>query len=886
MGLFARLIAAASVLVLFMVGSVGWFSYRIIESSTRPRELASMRALADSWSREFELRANGWAANLALLRKNPAVAGLVRARLAGGRDPVDGIPFELWAERLSESFRGALDTDPAILQLRLIGEADLGREIVRVDRPSAGGPVRRTAETELQRKGERGYFVAAQGLAEGQLYVSPIELNREFGQVAEPHIPVLRIATPVFSAKGARFGALVINIDMTALLDSLRASAWADEQVFLARAPRDYVVHPDRELEFSRDLGLPAPTQTELDVWLASWSGREGRFTSMVDDMSVSVRRIQLAGGPTLTLVRRQSLASLGASSEIRNTALWIALAAGTLAWLGSLIIARGVTLPVARLTRSIERYPDELPENLPVDSPGEIGRLALTFKEMAHAVRAQTRQLEQAAQRDRLHVAVFNSSDDAIIASDLEGRITAWNPASEELYGYAIDDALGYELSLIEIGAGGPTLEQLHQAVRDRELVPPRDLELRHRDGHVVEVLASASPIVDDRGEVTGVAFTTRDLSTLRRSERQLRQLVEASPHGTAVIDRSGQISLTNRAMQSIFGYTGAEFANLNIDQLLPEDMRTHHTELRADYMRNPEIRPMGSGRDLFALRKDGEQIPVEVALSPFENLDGDTQIVASVVDITRRTKLAEASLAKRVAQLEQSNQDLREFATVASHDLKAPVRGIALLATWILEDLEGELQPETRENLRLLRSRVQRLQKLIEGILIYSSVDRAESRPREINTWALVTGVLDALEIPAAFDIRIEGSWPWVYWDETQLEQVFQNLIQNALVHHGKPLGEIVLRCERAEDAVWFHVIDDGVGIPESHRERIFNLFETLRPKDSTDSTGIGLATVKRMVGRNQGTIRVTDGSKGGVDVAFSVPHARVRWIQATTS
>jgi signal transduction histidine kinase len=202
----------------------------------------------------------------------------------------------------------------------------------------------------------------------------------------------------------------------------------------------------------------------------------------------------------------------------------------------------------------------------------------------------------------------------------------------------------------------------------------------------------------------------------------------------------------------------------------------------------------------------------------------------LAAVVSERRR---ALASLALQAAELARSNAELDEFARVVSHDLKAPLRGISSLATWIVEDCKDVLSAESQEHLSLLDERARRMSRLIDGVLSYSRVGRTRGSLERVDTRAVVEEVVDSLAPRRAVTVRLAGPLPLVRFDRTQLTQVFLNLIQNAVQHIGKPSGEVVVSCHETADAFEFSVRDDGVGIPEAHRPYVFQMFHVVDPK-----------------------------------------------------
>jgi signal transduction histidine kinase len=229
---------------------------------------------------------------------------------------------------------------------------------------------------------------------------------------------------------------------------------------------------------------------------------------------------------------------------------------------------------------------------------------------------------------------------------------------------------------------------------------------------------------------------------------------------------------------------------------------------------------------------------------------------------------------LNRSTAELKSINEELTQFADVVSHDLKAPLRGIISLSTWIADDYRDALDDEGRENLRLLVGRAHRMNELIDGILQYSRAGRQDLKLAVIETGALVAEVISTLAPPASVAVKTEGAFPAVVYDRTQLTQIFQNLIDNAVKHLEKAEGSITVSCRAARDFWEFSVRDDGPGIPEQHFERIFKIFQTLKPKDEVESTGIGLTLVKRYVERHGGAVTVRSIVGEGSTFSFTVP------------
>jgi signal transduction histidine kinase len=215
-----------------------------------------------------------------------------------------------------------------------------------------------------------------------------------------------------------------------------------------------------------------------------------------------------------------------------------------------------------------------------------------------------------------------------------------------------------------------------------------------------------------------------------------------------------------------------------------------------------------------------------------------------------------------------------LEDFAYVASHDLKAPLRGIDNAAKWLEEDLHG-LSDESRTMLELMRSRINRMEKLLDDLLTYSRTGRDETVVRETNVEDMIGNIIEVLGPPAHIKVRVEGELPIIVTASAQLEQVLRNLINNAIKHHDKQNGEVVISGGRSGDLLEFVVRDDGPGILPEFHGKIFQLFQTLKRRDGVEGSGMGLAVVKKLVEQQNTTITVhSQGDGKGAEFRFRWP------------
>lgn len=251
--------------------------------------------------------------------------------------------------------------------------------------------------------------------------------------------------------------------------------------------------------------------------------------------------------------------------------------------------------------------------------------------------------------------------------------------------------------------------------------------------------------------------------------------------------------------------------------------------------------------------------------------------QRLASQEAAEEKIKTLHADLKRHATQIEQANRELTDFAYVVSHDLKAPLRGIGSLAAWLHKDYADKIDADGREQLELMLGRVKRMNGLIDGILAYSRAGRAREGEMDVDLGRLVPNAIDLLAPPAHIRTEVITPLPSVKMEPTKAQQLFQNLLSNAIKYMDKPQGHVRVSCVAEDQHFWrFSVADNGPGIEEKYFERIFQLFQTLAPRDSVEGTGVGLALVKKIVELEGGRIWVESTPGTGTTFHFTLPKA----------
>ncbi|MBT5991498.1 MAG: PAS domain S-box protein, partial [Bacteroidetes bacterium] len=267
----------------------------------------------------------------------------------------------------------------------------------------------------------------------------------------------------------------------------------------------------------------------------------------------------------------------------------------------------------------------------------------------------------------------------------------------------------------------------------------------------------------------------------------------------------------------------------------------------------------------------KSGKELPVLLSVNKLKDFNKNISVLVAQ-DITKQ-KESEKKLVEYTQQIEKTNKELDQFAYIVSHDLKAPLRAINNLSEWIVEDF-GEVPEEIGNHLSLMRGRVHRMENLINGILDYSRIGRQNLQKEEINVTNLVEDIVDSINISENFKINIDHKMPILNSELMPLQQVFSNLISNAIKYHDKEKGNISIYHTVPNGKYEFIVKDDGPGIPVEYQERIFGIFQTIEARDTRESTGIGLSIIKKIIEEKGGKVWINSEEGKGAEFHFTWP------------
>ena len=469
-------------------------------------------------------------------------------------------------------------------------------------------------------------------------------------------------------------------------------------------------------------------------------------------------------------------------------------------------------------------------------------------------------------ASEARLRLLVGSVRDYAIYMLDPEGHVRSWNAGARQIKGYTESEILGQHFSRFytpeDVAAGRPDAA-LRAAIAGGRF-EEENWRVR-KDGSRFWADVVITAVRDDRGALVGFAKVTRDLTERKRAEQALRASEErfrilAVTANDAILsaDSHGNITYFNPGAERIFGYTAEEVSGRPLTTLMPERFAEAHRAGLARYLATREARVIGRTVELAGRRKDGTEFPLELSLAAW-NQGLEVAFTAIIRDITSR-KEGEERLRSYATQLEAANKELEAFSYSVSHDLRAPLRSLDGFSQALLEDYHDRLDDTGRDFLQRVRAASQRMGTLIDDLLSLSRVTRGDLQVEKVDLSALATALAAELQrSDPQRDVRFAIAPDLVArGDPGLMRLVLQNLLGNAWKFTGKRSPAHVEVGSMAHDGRRaFFVQDDGAGFDMAYAAKLFGAFQRLHASDEFPGSGIGLATVQRIIHRHGGQV-----------------------------
>lgn len=733
------------------------------------KEMDKLAAETKLMAPQFRSAFSSMETDVLVLSRLPPIQGLIHSLRNNDLDPRDGSTTTLWRNRLETIFKSMMDPKKHYVQIRYIGVADGGRELVRVNRTETG--LEAVPPEDLQPKGQESYFQEGLKLKPGEIYYSAVNLNREHGRVQEPYLPVIRVVFPVYDDTQNLFGMLVINASYDKFLRQTLSTLDSDKDIYVIDDRGDYLV--SSKLKYISAFRLPGflkevPEHTPVIEALEHEKDSEGTVFTVVGGIEYLVQYYKLFFDPLHP-------------DRFINTAL-------------------------------------SVPKGSLIEKARQAGQYSLV----------------------------------------LSGFLIFFTALLAAFFARYMTGSLKQTIHEIRAYANGK------------------------------ETLSLPVTLNDEIGELArAFEALTHDLSTTRQAEKQLvvrlQSILDNTLDGLITIDEQGTIKHYNKACTEIFGYRESETIGQNIKMLMPEPYRGEHDGYLKNYRHTGKAQIIGIGREVQGRRKDGTIFPLHLAVNEI-NLDGERLFSGIVRDITIR-KRAEEEREKYMRSLQRSNKELDDFAYIASHDLKEPLRGLANNARFLREDYEGAFDEDGQKRLDRMEYLCTRMETLVNDLLYFSRLGRQELAVQSIDLNEVIKDIETMMENTLEEEnakIVIPHPLPTITCDVPRVTEVLRNLITNAVKYNDST--EKIVEVGRADPTAHkkhkirnqyiFYVKDNGIGIKHEFFDDIFRIFKRLNiENDTAKGTGVGLTFVKKIIERHGGKIWLESEEGHGTTFYFTL-------------
>lgn len=486
----------------------------------------------------------------------------------------------------------------------------------------------------------------------------------------------------------------------------------------------------------------------------------------------------------------------------------------------------------------------------------------------------------------DKNYYELVENVNSIIAKFDHDGKIISMNKYGLDFFGYSLSELIGKrwdETIVPKYDSTGRKLENLaSEILKDLDKYGININENIKKNGERVWIHWTNKPIFDDSGNVLYILSVGNDITDNIRlhrelidSEQKFKAICNSAQDAIILIDNDGNIIYWNNSAENIFHYSEGEVLGKNLHKLLaPEKYHVNHFSAMEKFKATGEGNAIGKTLDLTALRKNGEEFPIELSLSAIKIKD-KWNAVGIIRDTSERKKI-EKLLKERTEALEKSNKELEEFAYIASHDLQEPLRMISSYVQLLERRYKNKLDQDANDFISYAVEGSARMKALINDLLAYSRVGTKGKEFAKTNISDILKKVLQNLQI-ALEENKVEisiGPMPVIMADDTQMIQLFQNLIGNAIKFKNKNPPKISIDCKEKNGNYIFSVSDNGIGIEKEYYDRIFMIFQRLHTRDKYPGTGIGLAVCKKIVERHGGSIWLESEVGKGTIFYFSIP------------
>jgi len=474
---------------------------------------------------------------------------------------------------------------------------------------------------------------------------------------------------------------------------------------------------------------------------------------------------------------------------------------------------------------------------------------------------------------------AIIESSDDAIISKDLNGIVRSWNPGAEKLFGYKAEEIIGRHISILAAPDTVDDIPDILNRVARGERVDHYETKRKTKDGRILTVSLSVSPIQDAGGRVIAAAKVARDITEQKRLlalQERLAAIVESSEDAIISKDLTGKIQSWNRGAEQLFGYTADEVIGKPITIIIPPDRLHEELDILSQLQRGERVEHF----ETIRRHKDGSLLNISLMISPVRDAQGRVVAASKVArNITERMR-QEKALQEANEALTQSNEDLEQFAYSASHDLQEPLRMATAFSELLQSKFGGKLGGEGDEFIRYIVDASTRMQQLLHDLRAFTRASKlTQDQVPNIDAGEVLRRSISNMKtaIDDSNAVITRGELPVVAIHEFQLEQLFQNIISNAIRYRSRTSPVIHIDAKCSDSKCTFSICDNGIGIDPRFKEQIFGIFQRLHTTADYPGTGMGLAICQRIVERRGGRIWVESEPERGSTFYFTLPMPR---------
>ena len=887
--LSTRLALAMVSLVLVTTAVLSFITYHSVTGAAIPRALDRLAIQAALSAVRLESALNAARRDVLMIQSGVGVA-----QLAAGVPTTQPAGKQI-RESIEARFASILRAKPDYTQLRIIGAAEGGRELVRVDRKGPGGASRAVPDAELVRVGEHDYFKRTIDLARTEAYVSPIGSEADGGP---GKAAIVRFAMPLQTPDGRQFGISVIDFDLGSEFERIRAEGVDGIQVFLTNGDGDYLIHSDRAREFVSATGLHGRIQDDFPGMDHALAARAAHNSGILKDRSgtrfgVGWAPVAIAGGPELTILFAAKYASLDLGLAAVNSSAQIGGGlAILLAMLLALLLARSLSRPLVQITEAVKGLSRGELKVLPSGGGAEIRILAEEFAGMASELRAKQAMLEN----------TIASIGDPVIVADERGQIVVANAAAQRLLG--IDPGADPARAIRKFSYFHPdgvtplplSSSALARALRG-ESVDDQEFIVRSEASRVpAYIVANARPLRDETGRQRGAVTVFRNVTEHRQahqslidSEQLAQAIVKTALDAFVQIDETGIILDWSPHAEAMTGWTRSEAVGVRIgDLIVPASLRDSHRQRISQFLHEvTEGMAAGWRFESISLHRDGREIITEVSLTALRR-GGGYILNGFLRDITQKRATEEQLI--QAQKMESVGQLTGGIAHDFNNMLTVITGTIEILAEGVRD------KPVLARIVALIDDAAERGAKLIANLLAFAR--KQPLRPTKTDVNALVSEAATFLAQTLGRQIEIQTNLSEYLWpshiDPGQLSSALVNLginARDAMPEGGKltfTTNNITLDgpastargVDLPGDYVVVEVTDTGTGIPDAIRDRIFEPF--FSTKETGQGTGLGLSMVFGFAKQSGGNIEVRSEAGRGTNFRIYLPRAEEGGLQ----